>query len=77
MKLEDIGQFVELAGVCCLRCDKRLRAHEVKCYPHPAGIPLDGYEGNQWVYFECSYCDYQNSLATIMHYQHIPELEDI
>jgi len=77
MKLEDIGQFVEIAGVCCLTCHRRLHASDVKCYPHPAGIPLDDYEGNQWVYFECRYCDYQNSLVKIMRYQHIPELEGI
>jgi len=32
--------------------------YDMQMYPHDGGIEVDGYEGKQWVYFECKDCGY-------------------
>ena len=62
LTLEDVGQFIEGAGCSCRWCHTPLRAKDVRNYPHPNGIKVKGLPEKQWIYFECSNCEYQWAL---------------
>ena len=65
MRLREIGEQVEALGGRCL-CGYLFKADDIRCYPHPGGVEVDGFEERQWVYFHCPRCSYDMALWKIL-----------
>jgi len=64
MELEEIGQFIEIAGVCCSKCDTPYKANNVR-------------SNDDGIFFRCDHCQGSETLTEIWERQHIPQLEGV
>lgn len=46
-------------------CGKQFEVNELKCYPHPDGIYVEGKTGKQWVFCKCKKCGTETALWKI------------
>ena len=74
LTLAEIGRKIGAKNPKCGFCDTALRAGDVDCWgPHDGGIHVKGYTEKQWVFFKCSKCGYDWSLAKILNWSEFRE----
>jgi len=63
--LSEIASRLIQKGAKC-SCGYYFTERDIRCYPHPAGIPVAGYPEKQWVYFACPKCGYDIALWKVL-----------